>query len=89
MAYPVLSGAEAFAFPGGDVGVLLLHGFTGSPQGLRPWGQAFRDDGHTVVCPLLPGHGTHWQDLAGAARPIGSPLVRRPWTTWPAAAAPW
>jgi carboxylesterase len=66
MAYPVLSGAEAFAFPGGDIGVLLLHGFTGSPQGLRPWGEALRDGGHTVVCPLLPGHGTHWQDLAGA-----------------------
>ena len=66
MAYPVLSGAETFAFPGGDIGVLLLHGFTGSPQGLRAWGEALRDGGHTVVCPLLPGHGTHWQDLAGA-----------------------
>jgi carboxylesterase len=66
MAYPVLSGAEAFAFPGGDVGVLLLHGFTGSPQGLRPWGEALRDDGHTILCPLLPGHGTHVKDLAGA-----------------------
>ena len=52
MAYPVLSGAEAFAFPGGDVGV-LRHGFTGSPQGLRPWGEALRDDGHTILCPLL------------------------------------
>ena len=66
MAYPVLSGAEAFAFPGGDVGVLLLHGFTGSPQGLRPWGEALRNDGHTILCPLLPGHGTHVKDLAGA-----------------------
>jgi carboxylesterase len=46
--------------------VLLLHGFTGSPQGLRPWGEALRDGGHTVACPLLPGHGTHWRDLAGA-----------------------
>jgi carboxylesterase len=66
VAYPVLSGAEAFAFPGGDVGVLLLHGFTGSPQGLRPWGEALRDDGHTILCPLLPGHGTHVEDLTGA-----------------------
>jgi carboxylesterase len=66
MAYPVLAGAEPFAFGGGDVGVLLLHGFTGSPQGLRPWGEALRDAGHTVVCPLLPGHGTRWEDLAGA-----------------------
>jgi carboxylesterase len=44
--------------------VLLLHGFTGSPQGLRPWGEALHRGGLTVHCPLLPGHGTHWRDLA-------------------------
>jgi carboxylesterase len=64
MEYPVLAGAEPFTFDGGDVGVLLLHGFTGSPQGLRPWGEALRDAGVTVHCPLLPGHGTDWRDLA-------------------------
>jgi len=64
MAYPVLPGAEPFTLDGGDVGVLLLHGFTGSPQGLRPWGEALRDGGFSVLCPLLPGHGTHWQDLS-------------------------
>jgi carboxylesterase len=64
MEYPVLTGAEPFRFDGGDVGVLLLHGFTGSPQGLRPWGEALRDAGATVHCPLLPGHGTDWRDLA-------------------------
>jgi carboxylesterase len=65
MEYPVLAGAEPFEFDGGDVGVLLLHGFTGSPQGLRPWGEALRDAGVTVHCPRLPGHGTDWRDLAG------------------------
>jgi carboxylesterase len=89
MAYPVLSGAEAFAFPGGDVGVLLLHGFTGSPQGLRPWGEALRDDGRTILCPLLPGHGTHVETWLAPARPTGSPPARQPWLTSPAAAAPW
>lgn len=69
MTYPVLSGAEPFAFDGGDVGVLLLHGFTGSPQGLRPWGEALRDAGFTVRCPLLPGHGTDWRDLAARRAP--------------------
>ena len=64
MEYPVLAGAEPFTFDGGDVGVLLLHGFTGSPQGLRPWGEALRDGGFAVHCPLLPGHGTDWRDLA-------------------------
>jgi carboxylesterase len=69
MAYPVLAGAEPFAFDGGDVGVLLLHGFTGSPQGLRPWGEALRDAGFTVRCPRLPGHGTDWRDLAARRAP--------------------
>ena len=34
---PVLPGAEPFDHAGGPVGVLLCHGFTGSPQSLRPW----------------------------------------------------
>jgi carboxylesterase len=64
MAYPVLTDAEPFTFPGNELGVLLLHGFTGSPQGLRLWGEALHRGGLTVHCPLLPGHGTHWRDLA-------------------------
>jgi carboxylesterase len=64
MPYPILTDAEPFTFHGGEVGVLLLHGFTGSPQGLRPWGEALHRGGLTVHCPLLPGHGTHWRDLA-------------------------
>ena len=40
----VLPGAEAFAFPGGSgpdgrTGVLLIHGFTGNPMSMRPWGE--------------------------------------------------
>jgi carboxylesterase len=69
MPYPLLPGCEPFTFAGGDVGVLLLHGFTGSPQGLRPWGEALRDAGLTVHCPCLPGHGTSWEDLATARHP--------------------
>ena len=64
MPYPILTDAEPFTFQGGEVGVLLLHGFTGSPQGLRLWGEALHRGGLTVHCPLLPGHGTHWRDLA-------------------------
>ncbi len=59
----VLPGAEPFSHDGGDVGVLLCHGFTGCPQSLRPWGEALAEAGHTVRLPLLPGHGTRWQDL--------------------------
>jgi carboxylesterase len=67
MSYPILTDAEPFTFQGGEVGVLLLHGFTGSPQGLRLWGEALHRGGLTVHCPLLPGHGTHWRDLAVTA----------------------
>ena len=48
---------------GKAVGVLLVHGFTGSPASMKPWGQALNDAGYAVEIPLLPGHGTRWQDL--------------------------
>ncbi len=54
--------AGAFAHDGGDVGVLLCHGFTGSPQSMRPWADHLAAAGYTVRLPLLPGHGTRWQD---------------------------
>jgi carboxylesterase len=61
-ATPVMPGAEPFALGDGPVGVLLCHGFTGTPQGMRPWGEHLAEAGFTVRCPLLPGHGTRWQD---------------------------
>ena len=61
-ATPVMPGAEPFALGEGPVGVLLCHGFTGTPQGMRPWGEHLAAAGFTVRCPLLPGHGTRWQD---------------------------
>ncbi|RCH69557.1 alpha/beta fold hydrolase [Streptomyces sp. SDr-06] len=60
---PVLPGAEPFRHEGGEVGVLLCHGFTGSPQSLRPWADYLAERGLTVSLPLLPGHGTRWQDM--------------------------
>jgi carboxylesterase len=54
--------AEPFAADGGQVGVVLCHGFTGMPGSMRPWGEALAAAGHTVRVPLLPGHGTQWQD---------------------------
>ncbi|MFI6941063.1 alpha/beta hydrolase [Streptomyces sp. NPDC050418] len=61
---PVLPGAEPYRHEGGEIGVLLCHGFTGSPQSLRPWAEYLAARGLTVSLPLLPGHGTRWQDLA-------------------------
>ncbi|MET9131753.1 alpha/beta hydrolase [Streptomyces antibioticus] len=61
---PVLPGAEPYRHEGGEVGVLLCHGFTGSPQSLRPWARYLAGRGLTVSLPLLPGHGTRWEDMA-------------------------
>ena len=61
---PILPGAEPFAHDGStDVGVLLCHGFTGSPQSMAPWGARLAEEGWSTRCPLLPGHGTRWQDM--------------------------
>lgn len=47
---------------GRRIGVLLSHGFTGSPGSMRPWGEALAEQGYGVAVPRLPGHGTTWQD---------------------------
>ncbi|MGP3988528.1 alpha/beta hydrolase [Streptomyces sp. 3N207] len=61
---PILPGAEPFRRDGSATGVLLCHGFTGTPQCLRPWAEDLARHGLTVSLPLLPGHGTRWEDMA-------------------------
>ncbi len=61
--HPVLDGAEPFYFEGGDTGVLVLHGFTGTTQSMRYLGEQLRDAGFTVCGPRLKGHGTHYEDM--------------------------
>jgi carboxylesterase len=60
---PLMPGAEAFSHEGGATGVLLCHGFTGSPQSLRPWAEYLAGAGLSVSLPRLPGHGTTWQEM--------------------------
>ncbi|ALU39846.1 esterase [Kocuria flava] len=61
-----LSPAEPFELPAaGPAAALVLHGFTGVPHSVRPWGRALHGAGVHVSGPLLPGHGTRWEDLAG------------------------
>lgn len=71
MTSHVLSGAEPFSADGGRTGVLLSHGFTGSPASMTPWARHLAGLGHTVRVPRLPGHGTTWQDMN-----------RTRWTDW-------
>ena len=59
---PLLPGAEPLSTDGGPVGALVLHGFTGQPCSVKPWGQHLAEAGLAVEVPRLPGHGTRWQD---------------------------
>lgn len=60
----VKAGAEPFGADAGRVGVLLCHGFTGSPASMTPWARHLHEAaGHTVRVPRLPGHGTTWQEM--------------------------
>ena len=56
-----------------DIGIIFVHGFTGSPASMRPWAAYFEDRGYTVSVPRLPGHATQWQDLNKVK-----------WQEWPA-----
>lgn len=67
----LLPGAEPYSADGGPVGVLLSHGFTGTSASMRPWAEHLAAAGYTVRVPLLPGHGTSWQDCN-----------RTGWTDW-------
>ncbi len=59
----MLPGREAYEGGDGPLGVLVLHGFTGSPPAVRPWAEHLQRDGFRVVVPRLPGHGTSWQEM--------------------------
>jgi carboxylesterase len=45
------------------IGILFVHGFTGSPASMRPWAEFLAAHGYSVRLPLLPGHGTTPKDL--------------------------
>ncbi len=62
---PVGGDPETEPYEGGDgpLGVLLVHGFTSTPQSMRPWARYLEAAGFHVVLPRLPGHGTRWEEL--------------------------
>lgn len=62
--HPVGVGAEAWSAAGTNgCGALVLHGFTGNPRSMRPLAEVMADVGFSVELPLLPGHGTHVDDM--------------------------
>ena len=54
---------QPFAHDGGRVGVVLSHGFTGTPASMRPWADHLAAAGYSVRLPLLPGHDGGWREI--------------------------
>jgi carboxylesterase len=60
---PQLDG-ETFMLEGGnEVGILLFHGYTATTTEVRLLAECLHLSGYTISAPLLPGHGTHPDDL--------------------------
>lgn len=45
------------------VGVLLIHGFTGTPKSVEPWAYELNSAGFTTHVPRLAGHGSDWREM--------------------------
>lgn len=60
---PIMPGAGGYYFEGSEIGCLLLHGFTGTPQNVRPLADHLQRRGFTVSVPRIAGHGTSVEDL--------------------------
>ena len=58
-------------YEGGRIGFLLMHSLGGSPVQLRFLAEQLNRAGHTVVCPLLSGHGS-----------TPAEFERSRWTEW-------
>jgi carboxylesterase len=67
---------EPFRLGSGDAGVLLVHGFCGTPPEVRGWGEHLAQHGFRVHGALITGHGrtpeelelTSWQDWVASAQ---------------------
>jgi carboxylesterase len=62
---------EPIYHQGSGTGVLVIHGFSGSPRSMQEYASLFADHGFSVAMPLLAGHG---------AEP--SSLEHTKWTDW-------
>ncbi|MCX8033437.1 MAG: alpha/beta fold hydrolase [Thermoleophilia bacterium] len=68
-----------------QVGLLVLHGFTGSPRSMQELALRVAGEGYTVALPLLAGHGStplamekaRWSDWTADAEQALSWLERR------------
>ena len=59
----IMESTKPFFFPGGEQGVLLIHGFLTAPDEMRMLGEYLAAAGMTVIGIRLRGHGTRVEDL--------------------------
>mgnify|MGYP006299924079 FL=1 len=60
----VLPGGDAvFRKGSSETGLLLLHGYTGSPAEMRYLGERLHEKGFTVSIPRYPGHVTSLYEM--------------------------
>jgi carboxylesterase len=59
----IIPDSEPFLFNGGQTGCILLHGFSTSPEEMRPLGEFLAKHGFSVLGTRLAGHGTKPEDL--------------------------
>ena len=64
---------EPFFCQGSRTGVLVIHGFTGSPHSVHEYGERFAAAGYAVALPLLAGHGQKPEEME-----------KTRWTEWTA-----
>lgn len=67
----IIPTTEPFFFQGGRTGVLLIHGFTGTPKEMRAMGEDLHQHGFTVLGIRLAGHATTPEDMRASR-----------WTDW-------
>ena len=60
---PIMKGGNPFFYKRGKIGILLIHGFTRTPQEMRGLGRYLAKKDITVYCPLLKHHGTVVEEL--------------------------
>ncbi|MBC8163343.1 MAG: alpha/beta fold hydrolase [Roseiflexaceae bacterium] len=73
--------AAGFSIDRGDTGVLLIHGYSGSPTELRELGDYLAARGYSVAAPLLSGHGAGPDALfeVGWQRWLADALIELAW----------
>lgn len=65
MTTPSLIEPFLFELPNTEAALLCVHGLTSTPYSMRALGSSLASDTLSVYSVLLPGHGTHPDDLAG------------------------